>query len=78
MRWAGLLMLPGLLTVALGAERDSDGDGLPDEVESSVYHTDSQLADTDTDGLSDGQEVSTYFTLPLSADSDGDGFPSSL
>lgn len=58
---------------------DTDGDGLFDQDEISVYFTNPQLADTDGDGTSDGEEV--YFgTDPLianaaatRADSDGDG-----
>jgi hypothetical protein len=52
---------------------DSDGDGLPDDVERTITHTDPDSPDTDGDGLSDGVEVLTYRTNPLSADSDGDG-----
>jgi hypothetical protein len=47
---------------------DSDGDGLPDYVETygfadqkgNVYHTDPNKADTDGDGLSDGVEAGTW------------------
>lgn len=53
---------------------DSDGDNLPDAIETSNYHTDIHKADTDGDGLSDYEEVSGYITNPLKADSDGDGF----
>lgn len=41
---------------------DSDGDGLPDECETSIYGTDPTLTDSDGDGIPDGSE-----------DSDGDG-----
>ena len=39
------------------ATRDSDGDGIPDEVERRVYGTSPQNADSDGDGIKDGQEV---------------------
>lgn len=49
---------------------DSDGDGLPDQIEiggwktsdGSVYRTDPQLPDTDDDGLSDGEEAGEILT----------------
>ncbi|MCF6238108.1 MAG: hypothetical protein L3J79_04725, partial [Candidatus Marinimicrobia bacterium] len=52
---------------------DSDGDGLVDGDELTVYFTDPQNPDTDGDGLDDGGEVNTYLTDPVKADSDGDG-----
>ena len=52
---------------------DSDGDGLSDEVETTVHGTDPFDPDTDDDGLSDGEEVLTYGTDPLDDDSDNDG-----
>src|SRR2546430_16893615 len=39
-------------------EPDSDGDGLSDEQERAVFHTDPLLADTDGDHVGDGIEVS--------------------
>lgn len=38
-------------------EEDSDGDGLTDSQESTVYNTSIYLSDTDSDGVSDGDEV---------------------
>lgn len=52
---------------------DSDGDGLPDDVEKRLG-TDPNSADTDGDGLSDAEEVAAT-TNPLLKDSDGDGVP---
>lgn len=52
---------------------DTDGDGLSDEAETSVYQTDPNNPDTDGDGLSDGQEVKVSLTDPLRIDTDGDG-----
>lgn len=37
--------------------RDTDGDGLSDEAELLIYHTDPDNPDTDGDGHSDGEEV---------------------
>ncbi len=51
---------------------DSDGDGIPDEVER-ILGTDPFNPDTDGDGLTDGQELNQYFTDPLVADTDNDG-----
>lgn len=52
---------------------DSDGDGITDEDELTLYHTNPLIADTDGDGLDDGEEINTYHTNPLVEDSDGDG-----
>lgn len=52
---------------------DSDGDGLTDEEELTVYKTDPNNPDTDGDGLKDGEEVHRYQTNPLNPDTDGDG-----
>jgi hypothetical protein len=61
------------------ARTDSDGDGLFNDDETSVYHTNPNVADTDGDGSSDGEEV-YQGTDPLAAnapaataDRDGDG-----
>ena len=50
---------------------DSDGDGLSDEEESTVYQTDPANADSDEDGFTDGEEVSGG-TDPLDSDSTPD------
>jgi len=62
-RWLNLTGL--VLTVAVlawagpirAAELDSDNDGLTDEAETTIYHTDPQGPDTDGDGFNDGDEV---------------------
>jgi len=51
---------------------DSDGDGLPDELEASLG-TDAFDTDTDDDGLSDGDEYYVHQTGTRNPDSDGDG-----
>ena len=60
---------------------DSDGDGLPDDIED-VYCTDFNNPDTDNDSISDGVEdanqngiVDAGETDPCNADTDGDGIP---
>jgi hypothetical protein len=47
------------------SDLDSDGDGLTDRDETSVYHTDPTNPDSDGDGYSDGDEVNEYETNPL-------------
>jgi hypothetical protein len=83
LRILGCGALAAMLSVgAVGiasARTDSDGDGLYNDDETSVYHTNPNIADTDGDGSSDGEEV--YLgTNPLAAnapaaraDRDGDG-----
>ncbi len=52
---------------------DWDGDGLSNDDETNIYHTDPNNPDTDGDGLSDGEEVIKYGTDPNDSDSDDDG-----
>ena len=55
---------------------DSDGDGLPDYLERTVYHTDPYNPDTDGDGMNDAWEVAHAldpFADDASADADNDG-----
>ncbi|MBR1837162.1 MAG: hypothetical protein IJ783_07720, partial [Kiritimatiellae bacterium] len=56
----------------LGTRHDTDGDGLPDALETLCLGTDPASPDTDGDGLSDSDEVTTG-TDPCSPDTDGDG-----
>ena len=51
---------------AYAAVKDSDADGLTDQAEIQIYHTDPNNPDTDGDGVSDGQEVLNG-TNPLDA-----------
>lgn len=51
---------------------DSDGDGLPDEIEIK-FHGRPDQADSDGDGLSDGYEYAVLNTHPMKKDSDYDG-----
>lgn len=60
---------------------DTDGDGLSDHAEVTIYGTEPTFADTDGDGLSDKDEVMPavgVVTDPLVTDSDGDGFSDAL
>ena len=54
-------------------ERDTDGDGLTDLEENTIYNTDMNDNDTDDDGLLDGDEVNNHGTNPDRKDTDGDG-----
>ena len=47
---------------------DSDGDGIPDVLETCVYGTNPYNADTDGDGIGDYDEIYIYGTDPLIAD----------
>jgi len=42
---------------------DSDGDGIPDYYEATIYGTDMNFADTDGDGTNDGNQYISNFTL---------------
>jgi hypothetical protein len=52
---------------------DNDHDGLSNEDEFDIYHTNPNLADTDSDRLGDGTEVHITHTNPLNPDTDGEG-----
>jgi len=66
-RDAALPTSGGRIYLAADATRDSDGDGLPDEMERRVYGTSPYLPDTDGDGLSDSLELA-WGSDPLVAD----------
>ena len=53
---------------------DADNDGISDNDELTVYHTNPNLADSDADGLSDYAEIFTHHTNPTVPDTDSDGF----
>jgi hypothetical protein len=52
--------------------QDSDGDGITDIDEITIYGTNPYKADTDGDGITDNQELS-YWGASWNADTDGDG-----
>lgn len=55
---------PRLLLIRL---KDTDGDGLSDDAETNVFHTNPNNPDSDGDGFTDGEEVLIYGTDPLVA-----------
>lgn len=59
------------VTLGVGVDPDTDGDGLSDRTEIGLF-TNPQDPDSDDDGLADGFEV-TYGINPLVPDTDGDG-----
>ena len=64
----------GRAYVVADATRDSDGDGLPDEMERRVYGTSPYLADSDGDGLSDALELA-WGSDPFVPDNGQPSFP---
>jgi hypothetical protein len=58
---------------AVAADTDTDGDGVSDDYEITVYATDPGRWDTDGDGLSDGDELLRMGSDPFVWDTDGDG-----
>lgn len=74
-------LIPLLGEAPCGSAIDTDGDGISNNLEVTVYGTDPNLADTDGDGLGDGIEVgiegydadTSTRTDPTIKDSDGDG-----
>ena len=52
---------------------DTDGDALPDIIETEIWHSNPEAVDTDEDNLPDGYEVMICFTDPSSNDSDNNG-----
>lgn len=53
---------------------DSDGDGIPDGMETLHFGTNPHLWDSSGDGLSDWIKIYRYGLDPLQRDSDGDGY----
>jgi hypothetical protein len=61
---AGVLFFVSNIFSTHAALKDSDVDGLTDDAEIHVYHTDPNNPDTDGDGFDDGYEVANH-TDPL-------------
>jgi len=60
------------LTDGIAPEPDTDGDGISDSDENTIYGTDPNRADTDADGIDDGGEL-IYWGADWDSDPDGDG-----
>ena len=52
---------------------DSDGDGIPNALETNVYKTDPHASDTSGGGISDWEKIFHYGLDPKTHDTDGDG-----
>jgi len=64
----GFLIFSRYSSIAWASDKiDSDGDGLSDEEEINIYHTDPHNGDTDGDGYTDGEEIKNNYN-PLSND----------
>ena len=69
---SGVPSLQTSLPFSLTVIADTDGDGLSDNDELTIYLTSPTNADSDGDNLNDGDEVITYGTNPNAVDTDGD------
>jgi Bacterial TSP3 repeat len=70
---AGMLMLPATASALPPLPGDTDADGVSDQDEINVYHSDPNNRDTDGDRVNDGNEVNNEKSNPTSTDTDGDG-----
>jgi hypothetical protein len=75
-------LVPNVIPTVPAASVDSDGDGLTDDVETTVHGTNPTVWDTDDDGVSDGAEIqsgtdpftpNSGATTSTGVDSDSDG-----
>lgn len=57
-----LLILSGVRFSFADQAVDSDHDGISDQDETAIYHTDPQKSDTDGDGFSDGEELKNGYS----------------
>lgn len=81
---AGMIVMALLFAVPVGAMTDSDGDGVGDDDEVLVYHTDRWNGDSDKDGFADGMEIASGYSPRVKGkrmdevDSDADGLNDSV
>jgi hypothetical protein len=66
------ILFDDVQVVGVATEIDADGDGMPDDDESSVYHTNPNNPDTDGDGIDDGDELD-FWGSDWDMDFDEDG-----
>lgn len=85
MQWLALAALLLPLNFYQATVLDSDNDGLSDQAEVEIYHSDADNPDTDADGYLDGEEIANgYSPLTTAAtkltelDSDNDGLSDDL
>lgn len=70
---AGVLMVPVPANALPPLPGDKDADGVSDQDEINIYHSDPNNRDTDGDRVNDGNEVNNEKSNPTSTDTDGDG-----
>ena len=58
--------------ISYSVPKDTDGDGIPDDLEINHFGTNPNSADTDKDGIPDGQELALW-GQSWNGDIDGDG-----
>ncbi|HEX3287160.1 MAG TPA: hypothetical protein VHT50_21505 [Mycobacterium sp.] len=70
---AGMLLTPVPASALPPLPGDKDADGVSDQDEINIYHSDPNNSDTDGDRVNDGNEVNNEKSNPTSTDTDGDG-----
>ncbi len=69
--WQSVSQAKTVVAFGTAVPGDADGDGIPDQVETGTYGTDSTKADTDGDAISDYDEIFRAYTNPLTNDFNG-------
>src|SRR6476620_3771256 len=70
---AGVLLTPSPARALPPLPGDTDADGVSDQDEINIYHSDPNNRDTDGDRVNDGNEVNNEKSNPTSTYTDGDG-----
>jgi hypothetical protein len=70
---AGMLLTPVPAYALPPLPGDKDADGVSDQDEVNIYHSDPNNRDSDGDRVNDGNEVNNEKSNPMSTDTDGDG-----